>query len=953
MAQAGLMGRRGLVSIMLAAGAAVPLGAVAANTAPNIGGAVALGQGLRQIEFRANTFTKNNQTDAAVGIDGSGNLLVVWGSRRQEGGNWGVFGQRLDPLGRPLGTEIHVNQETAGAQWHPDVAAAPDGSAWVVWESMRPGTAGSAIVARRFVNGASACDEAIVGECAGGHVSGGTVAVDPSGRALVCWVRSLDSKTRVMGRLFDAHGSALTDAFELAANPSNDSNVGVAFQAQGADGVSRFVVIWGRADADGNPTGIHARVVDTSALFSGLEIAVSDTPGIEPSIGCDSSGRFVVAWLTEEGRTGAYGVSAARFAADGSMLDPQWTVAPAATMEEGQRNGAAVAVAPDGRFAVAYNEIEANLPPPDESDPEDVQRRRRPAAVLAQWYSAGAAPEGGPVKVNAYDLGAQQLTADRASRRMVWGAQGQVALAWSGRTDESERSGVALTLLAPAGLDAPAPQVVTPLAALVEMDDLDLAPPEPNPEAPGRPDADQAIAGEDFGFQAWSATEWVPPDPDLAVGPNHIVSVVNMGLKIHDKLGNLLFTQDLRGNNGFFGIGAGTFMFDPVAFYDHGSQRFVVGCAEYDNKEGLWVAVSDDSDAMGNWKKYYHNTISKGGFPDFENMGMDEDVIYFANDHFGNYTNWITAMDKNALLNGQDPVVKSVKTNNDILSLGSLKNYDAGTSIQYFVSAFSGQSTKLRLEAVKDPLGNINRTSFLLTVPGFNFPLDAPQKGTGTRIWTIDTRTKNGVQRDGHIYVSHGVVPAGQNRTMVRWYEIDPRGWPDSGQDPVLVQSGNVDLGGSIYTWFGDVTVDENGTMGIVYARSSSQEYPSIGRAWRAKDDAPGTLREHTIMVASTSPDEGGRWGDYFGIENDPAAPGTFWGHGEYRTDNWRTWVGSFSTVQPCPADCDGSGDLSLFDFLCFVNLFNDGDDAADCEDNDVFDLFDFLCFTNQFNEGC
>jgi hypothetical protein len=77
MAQAGLMGRRGLVSIMLAAGAAVPLGAVAANTAPNIGGAVALGQGLRQIEFRANTFTKNNQTDAAVGIDGSGNLLVV------------------------------------------------------------------------------------------------------------------------------------------------------------------------------------------------------------------------------------------------------------------------------------------------------------------------------------------------------------------------------------------------------------------------------------------------------------------------------------------------------------------------------------------------------------------------------------------------------------------------------------------------------------------------------------------------------------------------------------------------------------------------------------------------------------------------------------------------------------------------------------------------------------
>ena len=141
--------------------------------------------------------------------------------------------------------------------------------------------------------------------------------------------------------------------------------------------------------------------------------------------------------------------------------------------------------------------------------------------------------------------------------------------------------------------------------------------------------------------------------------------------------------------------------------------------------------------------------------------------------------------------------------------------------------------------------------------------------------------------------------------------------------------------------------------MGIIYARSSSQEYPSIGRAWRLKSDPAGTLREHAIMVSSTSPDQGGRWGDYFGIENDPAAPGTFWGHGEYRTDNWRTWVGSFTTVTPCKADCDQSGDLALFDFLCFVNLFNDGNEKVDCDGNKKLDLFDFLCFTNAFNAGC
>jgi hypothetical protein len=55
----------------------------------------------------------------------------------------------------------------------------------------------------------------------------------------------------------------------------------------------------------------------------------------------------------------------------------------------------------------------------------------------------------------------------------------------------------------------------------------------------------------------------------------------------------------------------------------------------------------------------------------------------------------------------------------------------------------------------------------------------------------------------------------------------------------------------------------------------------------------------------------------------------------------------------PCPADCDGSQDLSLFDFLCFVNLFNAGDGGADCTGDKALDLFDFLCFTNAFNAGC
>jgi len=55
----------------------------------------------------------------------------------------------------------------------------------------------------------------------------------------------------------------------------------------------------------------------------------------------------------------------------------------------------------------------------------------------------------------------------------------------------------------------------------------------------------------------------------------------------------------------------------------------------------------------------------------------------------------------------------------------------------------------------------------------------------------------------------------------------------------------------------------------------------------------------------------------------------------------------------PCYPDCDGSGGVDLFDFLCFVNAFNDEALRADCNFDGAYDLFDFLCFTNEFNEGC
>ncbi|MFI4883173.1 MAG: GC-type dockerin domain-anchored protein [Phycisphaerales bacterium JB064] len=54
-----------------------------------------------------------------------------------------------------------------------------------------------------------------------------------------------------------------------------------------------------------------------------------------------------------------------------------------------------------------------------------------------------------------------------------------------------------------------------------------------------------------------------------------------------------------------------------------------------------------------------------------------------------------------------------------------------------------------------------------------------------------------------------------------------------------------------------------------------------------------------------------------------------------------------------CQADLDGDGNLTIFDFLAFQNLFDDMDPRADFDGDGDFTIFDFLAFQNAFDAGC
>src|SRR5262249_46316569 len=59
---------------------------------------------------------------------------------------------------------------------------------------------------------------------------------------------------------------------------------------------------------------------------------------------------------------------------------------------------------------------------------------------------------------------------------------------------------------------------------------------------------------------------------------------------------------------------------------------------------------------------------------------------------------------------------------------------------------------------------------------------------------------------------------------------------------------------------------------------------------------------------------------------------------------------------QACYADCDGSGALSVADFVCFLQSFAGGLPYANCDGSTstgALSVGDFVCFQQRFAAGC
>jgi hypothetical protein len=140
-------------------------------------------------EFQVNTYTTNGQDFPAVASNASGNFVVVWRSGGQDGDTFGIFGQRYDSEGNPLGGEFQVNKvNTYTTSYDPSVASDSSGNFVVVWKSYGHERDASGIFGQRYDrNGVPLGREFHVNTYTTGQQAVPAVASDASGNFVVVW----------------------------------------------------------------------------------------------------------------------------------------------------------------------------------------------------------------------------------------------------------------------------------------------------------------------------------------------------------------------------------------------------------------------------------------------------------------------------------------------------------------------------------------------------------------------------------------------------------------------------------------------------------------------------------------------------------------------------------------------------------------------------------------------
>ena len=212
-------------------------------------------------EFQVNTYTTSRQDHPSVASDASGDFVVVWeGGGSQDGDSWGVFGQRYDSSGNAIGGEFQVNTYTTNSQARPSVSSDASGNFVVVWESYgsQDGDIWGIFAQRYDIDGNPLGGEFQVNTYTSASQIGPEVASGPDGNLVVTWEGNDQDGDDwgVFGQQFDSAGERIGGEFQVNTyTTGNQRDASVAWETSG-----NFIVTWESSHPqDGSNYGIFGQ----------------------------------------------------------------------------------------------------------------------------------------------------------------------------------------------------------------------------------------------------------------------------------------------------------------------------------------------------------------------------------------------------------------------------------------------------------------------------------------------------------------------------------------------------------------------------------------------------------------------------------------------------------------------------------------------------------------------
>lgn len=448
-------------------------------------------------------------------------------------------------------------------------------------------------------------------------------------------------------------------------------------------------------------------------------------------------------------------------------------------------------------------------------------------------------------------------------------------------------------------------------------------------------------------FQALVITNLVtPPDTFGAVGPSHVMTMLNSEVRIQSRTGATNSTTPLLT---WWGSLSPQNLFDPKLIYDSFAGRWiaVVGLDTANiTNAAIALAISANSDPTGSWTFYRWDVDTNNLlFADRPMLGLNNNWIAISTDlykqdtdgYFKQYSSRIHAFDRTNAYSGIFTYTTFDRPAGEEGAYAPAITYDSAQTNLFFLRTSGTTNREIGIWKLSGTASNpsfsnqIGRIDLGLsdwarrktvTLSDFSFPVkdnSAPQYGSTNKIQAGDDRMESVFVRNNSIWATHTVfLPAGApTRSAIQWlqYSIEPF-------EPV--QAGRLDdadgHGHFGYPW---LAVNKFNDVLIGFTRFSDTTYPSAAYAFRAESDRPSTFRNTYVYKAGVdffflySPFN--RWGDYSSTVADPLNETDFWTIQEYaetrsnavkpeEQGRWGTW---WAKVAPAVPSNDGFTDAT------------------------------------------